>query len=181
MLLARTSDSFRVGHIFCIKIYLCIMCKYTVAVFRHTRRGHQIPHYRWLWYPMWLLRFELGSFGRAVSALNCWAISPAHFFSLNTKFVYRNTIHPIVAHVIYLLTILGVWRDSDSLSLVSMAWQALPFSPICLSKKTLYIPKASPQGLFLNLANPFTWGWLPRSSYQSVEVQQSKAPFGSPN
>jgi len=27
---------------FFLKIYLFI-CKYTVAVFRHTRRGHQIP------------------------------------------------------------------------------------------------------------------------------------------
>jgi hypothetical protein len=27
---------------FFLKIYLFIICKYTVAVFRHTRRGHQI-------------------------------------------------------------------------------------------------------------------------------------------
>jgi hypothetical protein len=27
---------------FFFKIYLFIICKYTVAVFRHTRRGHQI-------------------------------------------------------------------------------------------------------------------------------------------
>jgi hypothetical protein len=25
-----------------LKIYLFIICKYTVVVFRHTRRGHQI-------------------------------------------------------------------------------------------------------------------------------------------
>jgi hypothetical protein len=28
--------------IFFLKIYLFIICKYAVAVFRHTRRGHQI-------------------------------------------------------------------------------------------------------------------------------------------
>jgi hypothetical protein len=27
---------------FFFKIYLFIICKYTVAVFRHSRRGHQI-------------------------------------------------------------------------------------------------------------------------------------------
>ena len=32
--------------------------------------------YRWLWATMWLLGIELGAFGRAVSALNRWAISP---------------------------------------------------------------------------------------------------------
>lgn len=36
-------------------------CECTVAVFRHTRRGHWI-HYRWLW----LLGFELRTFGRAL-------------------------------------------------------------------------------------------------------------------
>jgi hypothetical protein len=29
-------------YIFFLKIYLFIICKYTVAVFRHTRRGSQI-------------------------------------------------------------------------------------------------------------------------------------------
>ena len=35
-------------------------------------------HYRWLWTTMWLLGFELRTSERAVCALNCWAISPAH-------------------------------------------------------------------------------------------------------
>jgi hypothetical protein len=34
-------------------------------------------HYRWLWSTMWLLGIELRTSGRAVSALNLWAISPA--------------------------------------------------------------------------------------------------------
>jgi hypothetical protein len=36
----KARDSFFL-HFF-LKIYLFIICKYTVAVFRHTRRGHQI-------------------------------------------------------------------------------------------------------------------------------------------
>jgi hypothetical protein len=47
-------------------IYLLIICKYTVAAFRHSRRGIR-----------WLLGLELRTFGRAVGALTCWAISPA--------------------------------------------------------------------------------------------------------
>jgi hypothetical protein len=60
-------------------IYLFIICKHTVAVFRHSRRGHQIFCYGWLWVTMWLLGFELRTFGGAVGTLNCWAISPALF------------------------------------------------------------------------------------------------------
>ena len=37
-------------------------------------------HYRWLWAMMWLLGFELRTFWKAVSALICWAISPAGKF-----------------------------------------------------------------------------------------------------
>jgi hypothetical protein len=34
-------------------------------------------YYGWLWATMWRLGFELMTFGRTVSALNCWAVSPA--------------------------------------------------------------------------------------------------------
>jgi hypothetical protein len=34
-------------------------------------------HYRWFWATMWLLGIELRNSGRAVSAFNRWAISPA--------------------------------------------------------------------------------------------------------
>ena len=37
-------------------------------------------HCRWLWATMWLLGIEPRSIGRAVSALNHWAISPARYF-----------------------------------------------------------------------------------------------------
>jgi hypothetical protein len=50
---------------FFFKIYLFIICKYTVAVFRHSRKGVR-SCYRWLWATMWLLGFELWTFGRAV-------------------------------------------------------------------------------------------------------------------
>jgi hypothetical protein len=33
--------------------------------------------YKWLWATMWLLGIELRTYGRAVSDLNCWGISPA--------------------------------------------------------------------------------------------------------
>jgi hypothetical protein len=52
------------------KIYLFIICKYTVAVFRHPRRGHQIS-LQMVVSPMWLLGFELRTFRKAVSALHC--------------------------------------------------------------------------------------------------------------
>jgi hypothetical protein len=52
-----------------LKIYLFIICKYTVAVFRHSRRGSQIS-LRMVVSHVWLLGFELRTFRRAVSALN---------------------------------------------------------------------------------------------------------------
>ena len=57
-----------------------IICKYTVAVFRHTRRGSQCLLrlvVGWLWATMWLLGFELRTSVSAGSFLNHWAISPA--------------------------------------------------------------------------------------------------------
>jgi len=64
---------------FFLNIYLFYVCEYTVSIFMHTRRGYQIL-FRWLWATMWLLGFELRTSGRAVSALNHWAISPALLF-----------------------------------------------------------------------------------------------------
>ena len=70
---------------FFFKDLFIVICRYTVAVFRHTRRGHRSIgyHCRWLWATMWLLGFELRAFGRAVSALTRWAISPAHASTLD--------------------------------------------------------------------------------------------------
>ena len=60
-------------------IYLFYLYEYTVAVFRHIPEESIGSHYRWLWATMWLLEIELRTSGRAVSALNLWAISPALF------------------------------------------------------------------------------------------------------
>jgi hypothetical protein len=62
-------------------LFVCLFCflivsyvsKYTKCRFRHTG-----SHYRWLWATTWLLGIELRTSGRTVSALNHWAISPAH-------------------------------------------------------------------------------------------------------
>jgi hypothetical protein len=48
-----------------IVTYLFV-CEYTVAVFRHTRRGHLIL----LQITIWFLGFELMTSGTAVSAVN---------------------------------------------------------------------------------------------------------------
>jgi hypothetical protein len=48
---------------------------YSVAVFRHTRRGHRIP-LQMVVSHLQLQGIELRTSGKAVSALNCWAMSP---------------------------------------------------------------------------------------------------------
>jgi len=62
----------------CFKDLLIIISKYTVAVFRHTRPGHQIS------LPMVVSHHVVAGIWtpsrRAVSALNRWAISPALCF-----------------------------------------------------------------------------------------------------
>jgi hypothetical protein len=59
-----------------LKIYLLL---YLSALYlsSYTPEEDVRSHYRWLWATMWLLGFELRTFGRAVSALTRWAISPA--------------------------------------------------------------------------------------------------------
>jgi hypothetical protein len=42
MLLAQLYEKPHSMVVIFFKIYLFIICKYTVAVFRHSRRGHQI-------------------------------------------------------------------------------------------------------------------------------------------
>jgi hypothetical protein len=56
-------------------IYLFILYEYTISVFRHITRGHQILLH--LWATMWLLGIELRTSRRTFSVLNHWAISPA--------------------------------------------------------------------------------------------------------
>ena len=63
---------------FLLKTYLFYVCEYTVAVFRHTRRGHQVPLKMVMNYHVVAGNWT----GRAVSALNGWAISPAQLAEL---------------------------------------------------------------------------------------------------
>jgi hypothetical protein len=49
-------------------------------------------HYRWLWATMWLLGIELRTSGRAVSALNHWAISPALALCIFVRFFWYKKI-----------------------------------------------------------------------------------------
>jgi hypothetical protein len=48
---------------------LFILCKYTVAIFRHSRRGSQILLQMVVSHHV-VVRFELRTFGKAVGALN---------------------------------------------------------------------------------------------------------------
>jgi hypothetical protein len=50
-------------------LFIIIICKYTVAVFRHSRRGHQISLWMVVSHHV-VVGFELGTFERAVGALN---------------------------------------------------------------------------------------------------------------
>jgi hypothetical protein len=50
---------------------------YVSTLFLDTPEEGTRSHYRWLWATMWLLGIELRTSGRAVGALNRWAISPA--------------------------------------------------------------------------------------------------------
>ena len=52
----------------------------TIAVFKHTPEEGTQSHYRWLWATMGLLGIELRTSGRAVGALNHWAISSAWLY-----------------------------------------------------------------------------------------------------
>ena len=59
----------------------CMTC---VQVRREARRGHQMPGAGAtgsVYHLAWVLGTSFGSFGRAASALNCWAISPAPMWS----------------------------------------------------------------------------------------------------
>jgi hypothetical protein len=52
-----------------LKMYLFILCEFTVDLFRHTRRGHRVP-LQMVVSTVWLLGVELRTSGRAVSAFS---------------------------------------------------------------------------------------------------------------
>ena len=59
-----------------LKIYLFIICKYTAAVFRHTRRGHQIPLQMVVSHHV-VAGIWTQDHRKISQCLNGWAISPA--------------------------------------------------------------------------------------------------------
>jgi hypothetical protein len=62
---------------FFLRIYLFLLCMSILLLSSDTPEEGIRSHYRWLWATMWLLGVELRTSGRAVGALNRWAISPA--------------------------------------------------------------------------------------------------------
>ena len=76
-------------------------------------------HYRWLWATMWLLGIEFRTSVIIVSALNCWAISLAHFYlMISQKFKYlplsvdeNNYMYVkfIIILVILQIIVPGIW------------------------------------------------------------------------
>jgi hypothetical protein len=59
------------------KRFLFIIMISTLLLSSDTPEEGVRSHYKWLWATIWLLGFELRTFGRAVSVLTRWAISPA--------------------------------------------------------------------------------------------------------
>ena len=101
-------------------MYIFYVYEYTVAIFRHTRKGIGF-HYRWLWAIMWLLGIELRTCGRAVSAPNHWAISPAQERSFSALSEDWNSVPSI--HVQQLTMIwYSTPRGSDTFSFYHQDW-----------------------------------------------------------
>ena len=61
--------------------FICLIYMSILSLSSDTPEEGIWSHYRWLWASMWLLGIELRTSGRAVSASNCWAISPAPKYS----------------------------------------------------------------------------------------------------
>jgi hypothetical protein len=85
----------RLWYYYYFKIYLFYLYEYTVAVCRHTKRGHWIL-LQMLWATMWLLGTELRTSRRTISAPNCWVISPA----LVLLFVCKYLLHHLLIGLI---------------------------------------------------------------------------------
>ena len=95
----------------------------------HQKRECIGSHYRWLWAIVWLLGIELRTSGRAVSALNCWAISPALQFESSNKQtpqesrkavqsvslwkLVRKTQYEMSIHLPLIITINTFWRKTE--------------------------------------------------------------------
>jgi hypothetical protein len=71
------------------RIYLFYVYKYSICMYNFILEGIR-SHYRWLWATMWLLGSELRTSGRAASALNRWAISPASLQTFQAQMCSRH-------------------------------------------------------------------------------------------
>jgi hypothetical protein len=86
------ADTMTKATLFFFLIYLFYINVSTLLLSSDTPEEGIRSHYRWLWATMWLLEIELRNSGRAVSALNHWAISPAPSQVLGLK-VCATTLH----------------------------------------------------------------------------------------
>jgi hypothetical protein len=133
----------------------------------------------WLWATKWLLGIELRTFGRAVSALNCWAISPApnlfiltwtillfsetvlwYFMTSNYKIPSSRSHSKESTDIFYIfITVFAllVWRKLKSFCY----WFFACFCSICFCLSLLYP------------APPQTW-WLTWNSQQRPEQPRSQ-------
>ena len=62
---------------FFFKIYLFYVYEYIIALFRHTRRGHQIPLQMFVSHHVIAGNWIQDLWKSSQTALNCWVISPA--------------------------------------------------------------------------------------------------------
>ena len=75
-----------------LKIFIYFMYMSTSLLSSDTLEEDVRPHCRWLWSTMWLLGTELRTSGKAVGALNHWAISLAS--SLKFKVLHGKQTTP---------------------------------------------------------------------------------------
>ena len=78
----------------CLFVYLFIylFIYYVHSMYAWRPKEGTRSHYRWLWATMWLLGIERRTSGRTVSALKCWAISPALIIDFHTSFIFLDPI-----------------------------------------------------------------------------------------
>jgi len=83
-----------VGLIWWFFLRFIFLCIWVLSLSSDTPEEGIGSHYRLLWATMWLLGIELRTSGRAVSAFNHWAISPASWCFLSvicSLFIYLVT------------------------------------------------------------------------------------------
>ena len=101
-------------------IWMFIYCGHSIlSVCMHTEEGTR-PQYRWLWTTTWLLGLELRTSGRARSATNHWAVSPAPSSEIfNSRKLpcseTKPSPRPFVSHVTTPLNLFILSRNTDRL------------------------------------------------------------------